>query len=111
MCISDDNARSFLFGEDFNFADVTLACIMQRTVYCGLATKCWKDGRHPHTEKYYAKLLQRPSFQEVCVRGYDTSEVKRMMFLHKAGPVAQRVAVVGAVVLLGLLAWKYLYKK
>lgn len=70
----------YLAGERYSLADLAWTCIFARLRMLGLADSFWGPERSPQVDKYYARLRERPSFQEAGVwERPPTADVRRAL--------------------------------
>jgi glutathione S-transferase len=61
---ADLGDRSFCVGESMTLADIALGCVM---AYLNLRyPELDFDKKYPKLAKHYARMMQRPSFQETA---------------------------------------------
>ncbi|XP_028825419.1 ganglioside-induced differentiation-associated protein 1 isoform X1 [Denticeps clupeoides] len=61
----EEGSQSWLCGEFFSMADVSLAVTLHRLKFLGLSRRYWGNGRRVNVETYYARVLERPAFKRV----------------------------------------------
>ncbi|KAJ8010915.1 hypothetical protein DPEC_G00080110 [Dallia pectoralis] len=61
----ESSSQSWLCGEFFSMADVSLAVTLHRLKFLGLSRRYWGNGKRVHLENYYERVLERPSFRRV----------------------------------------------
>ncbi|XP_012987020.1 ganglioside-induced differentiation-associated protein 1 isoform X1 [Esox lucius] len=61
----ESSSESWLCGEFFSMADVSLAVTLHRLTFLGLSRRYWGNGKRVHLEAYYERVLGRPSFRRV----------------------------------------------
>ncbi|XP_062841713.1 ganglioside-induced differentiation-associated protein 1 [Trichomycterus rosablanca] len=94
--------QSWLCGDFFSMADVSLAVTLHRLTFLGLSRRYWGHGLRPNLESYYERALERPSFRRVL--GH-VNNILISAVLPAAFRVARKrvPALVGTGVLVGLL--------
>ncbi|TSK98365.1 Ganglioside-induced differentiation-associated protein 1 [Bagarius yarrelli] len=56
---------SWLCGDFFSMADVSLAVTLHRLKFLGLSRRYWGNGARANLESYYERVLERPTFRRV----------------------------------------------
>nr|XP_057915392.1 ganglioside-induced differentiation-associated protein 1 isoform X2 [Doryrhamphus excisus] len=98
----EENSQSWLCGEFFSMADVSLAVTLHRLKFIGLSRRYWGNGSRANLEGYYECVLERPAFRRVL------GHVNNIL-ISAVLPVAFRVArknapvIAGTTLLIGLL--------
>ncbi|XP_075936763.1 ganglioside-induced differentiation-associated protein 1 isoform X2 [Anarhichas minor] len=94
-CIrSKTHCQSWLCGDFFSMADVSLAVTLHRLKFIGLSRRFWGDGNRVNLETYYERVVERPAFRRVL------GHVNNIL-ISAVLPVAFRVARKNAPVILG----------
>ncbi|KAF7691757.1 ganglioside-induced differentiation-associated protein 1 isoform X2 [Silurus meridionalis] len=94
--------QSWLCGEFFSIADVSLAVTLHRLKFLGLSRRYWGNGTRINLESYYERVLERPTFRRVL------GNVNNIL-ISAVLPAAFRVArkrvpsFIGTTMLIGLL--------
>lgn len=98
--ISND---SWLCGQFFSLADVSLAVTLHRLKFLGFARRNWGNGKRPHLEAYYERILQRKTFNQVLG---NVNNILISAVLPTAFRVARKRApsILGSSLKMGLLA-------
>ncbi|XP_056378146.1 ganglioside-induced differentiation-associated protein 1 isoform X1 [Hyla sarda] len=96
-------SESWLCGQFFSLADVSLAVTLHRLKFLGFARRNWGNGKRPNLEAYYERILQRKTFNEVLG---NVNNILISAVLPTAFRVAKKRApsILGATVTIGLLA-------
>ncbi|XP_054241423.1 ganglioside-induced differentiation-associated protein 1 isoform X1 [Indicator indicator] len=99
----EDGNQPWLCGDFFSLADVSLAVILHRLKFLGLARRNWGNGKRPNLEAYYERVLKRKAFCQVL--GH-VNNILISAVLPTAFRVAKKRAprVVCSTLLVGLLA-------
>ncbi|XP_061877976.1 ganglioside-induced differentiation-associated protein 1 isoform X2 [Entelurus aequoreus] len=98
----EENSQSWLCGEFFSMADVSLAVTLHRLKFLGLSRRYWGNGSRANLEGYYERVLERPAFRRVL------GHVNNIL-ISAVLPVAFRVArknapaIAGTTLLIGVL--------
>ncbi|CAL8292701.1 unnamed protein product [Lota lota] len=98
----EEGGQSWLCGDFFSMADVSLAVTLHRLKFLGLSRRYWGDGNHGNLEAYYERVVVRPAFRRVL------GNVNNIL-ISAVLPVAFRVArknapaIVGTTLLLSIL--------
>ncbi|XP_052340111.1 ganglioside-induced differentiation-associated protein 1 [Oncorhynchus keta] len=98
----EGSSQSWLCGEFFSMADVSLAVTLHRLKFLGLSRRYWGNGNRGNLEAYYERVLERPSFRRVL------GHVNNIL-ISAVLPAAFRVAkqhvpaFVGTTLLIGIL--------
>ncbi|XP_061778057.1 ganglioside-induced differentiation-associated protein 1 isoform X1 [Nerophis ophidion] len=98
----EENSQSWLCGEFFSMADVSLAVTLHRLKFLGLSRRYWGNGSRANLEGYYERVLERPAFRRVL------GHVNNIL-ISAVLPVAFRIArknapaIAGTTVLIGVL--------
>lgn len=103
LCLSveEGTQQSWLCGEFFSMADVSLAVTLHRLKFLGLSRRYWGNGTRVNLESYYERVLERPTFRRVL------GHVNNIL-ISAVLPTAFRVArkrvptFIGTTVLIGL---------
>ncbi|KAM5156874.1 ganglioside-induced differentiation-associated protein 1 isoform 2-T2 [Mantella aurantiaca] len=95
--------ESWLCGQFFSLADVSLAVTLHRLKFLGFARRNWGNGKRPHLETYYERILQRKTFYQVLG---NVNNILISAVLPTAFRVARKRApsILGSTVMMGLLA-------
>ncbi|XP_075936762.1 ganglioside-induced differentiation-associated protein 1 isoform X1 [Anarhichas minor] len=89
-----EEGQSWLCGDFFSMADVSLAVTLHRLKFIGLSRRFWGDGNRVNLETYYERVVERPAFRRVL------GHVNNIL-ISAVLPVAFRVARKNAPVILG----------
>ncbi|XP_035475669.2 ganglioside-induced differentiation-associated protein 1 isoform X1 [Scophthalmus maximus] len=110
----EEGSQSWLCGEFFSMADVSLAVTLHRLKFLGLSRRYWGNGNRVNLETYYERVVERPAFWRVL------GHVNNIL-ISAVLPVAFRVArknapaIVGTTLLIGVLGgatyFAFLYMK
>lgn len=112
----EGSQASWLCGDFFSMADVSLAVTLHRLKFLGLSRRYWGDGLRVNLETYYERVVERPAFRRVL------GHVNNIL-ISAILPVAFRVArknapaIFGTTLLIGVLggatylAFLYLKKR
>ncbi|XP_062415294.1 ganglioside-induced differentiation-associated protein 1-like [Pungitius pungitius] len=98
----EEGGESWLCGDFFSMADVSLAVTLHRLKFLGLSRRFWGDGNRANLETYYERVVERPAFRRVL------GHVNNIL-ISAVLPVAFRVArknapaIVGTTLLIGVL--------
>ncbi|XP_075682224.1 ganglioside-induced differentiation-associated protein 1 isoform X2 [Rhinoderma darwinii] len=94
---------SWLCGQFFSLADVSLAVTLHRLKFLGFARRNWGSGKRPNLEAYYERILQRKTFYQVLG---NVNNILISAVLPTAFRVAKKRApsILGTTVMMGLLA-------
>ncbi|MED6271010.1 Ganglioside-induced differentiation-associated protein 1 [Characodon lateralis] len=98
----EEGSPSWLCGDFFSIADVSLAVTLHRLKFLGLSRRYWGNGRRVNVETYYERVVERQAFRRVL--GYVNN-----ILISAVLPVAIRVAkknapvIVGTTLLVGFL--------
>uniref|UniRef100_A0A1A7WMG2 Ganglioside-induced differentiation-associated protein 1 n=1 Tax=Iconisemion striatum TaxID=60296 RepID=A0A1A7WMG2_9TELE len=98
----EEGSSSWLCGDFFSMADVSLAVLLHRLKFLGLSRRYWGNGVRVNVETYYERAVERPAFRRVL------GHVNNIL-ISAVLPVAFRVArknapvIVGSTLLIGLL--------
>ncbi|KAK9527813.1 hypothetical protein VZT92_014342 [Zoarces viviparus] len=90
----EEGSESWLCGDFFSMADVSLAVTLHRLKFIGLSRRFWGDGNRVNLETYYERVVERPAFRRVL------GHVNNIL-ISAVLPVAFRVARKNAPVILG----------
>ncbi|XP_038583153.1 ganglioside-induced differentiation-associated protein 1 isoform X2 [Micropterus salmoides] len=90
----EEGSQSWLCGEFFSMADVSLAVTLHRLKFLGLSRRYWGNGNRVNLETYYERVVERPAFRRVL------GHVNNIL-ISAVLPVAFRVARKNAPVILG----------
>ncbi|XP_008305824.1 ganglioside-induced differentiation-associated protein 1 [Cynoglossus semilaevis] len=99
----EEGSPSWLCGEFFSMADISLAVTLHRLKFLGLSRRYWGNGNRVNLETYYERVVERPAFRRVL------GHVNNIL-ISAVLPVAFRVAkknapvIVGSTLLIGILA-------
>ncbi|XP_018423033.1 PREDICTED: ganglioside-induced differentiation-associated protein 1 isoform X1 [Nanorana parkeri] len=95
--------KSWLCGQFFSLADVSLAVTLHRLKFLGFARRNWGNGKRPHLETYYEQILQRKTFNQVLG---NVNNILISAVLPTAFRVARKRApsILGSTLIMGLLA-------
>lgn len=91
---TEDGSPSWLCGDFFSMADVSLAVILHRLKFLGLSQRYWGNGNRVNVETYYMRVVERPAFRRVL------GHVNNIL-ISAVLPVAFRVARKNAPVIVG----------
>lgn len=96
-------SESWLCGQFFSLADVSLAVTLHRLKFLGFARRNWGNGKRPNLEAYYERILQRKTFSQVLG---NVNNILISAVLPTAFRVAKKRApsILGTTVMMGLLA-------
>lgn len=100
---TEEGSPSWLCGEFFSMADISLAVTLHRLKFLGLSRRYWGNGNRVNLETYYERVVERPAFRRVL------GHVNNIL-ISAVLPVAFRVAkknapvIVGSTLLIGILA-------
>lgn len=61
----EEGTQSWLCGEFFSMADVSLAVTLHRLKFLGLSRRYWGNGNRLNLETYYERVVERPAFRRV----------------------------------------------
>ncbi|XP_075957463.1 ganglioside-induced differentiation-associated protein 1-like [Anarhichas minor] len=64
-CIRKEGSQSWLCGDFFSMADVSLAVTLHRLKFLGLSRRFWGDGNRVNLETYYERVVERPAFRRL----------------------------------------------
>ncbi|XP_076014359.1 ganglioside-induced differentiation-associated protein 1 [Genypterus blacodes] len=98
----EEGRPSWLCGDFFSMADVSLAVTLHRLKFLGLSRRFWGNGNRVNLETYYERVVERPAFRRVL------GHVNNIL-ISAVLPVAFRVArknapvIVGTTLLIGIL--------
>ncbi|XP_029313394.1 ganglioside-induced differentiation-associated protein 1 isoform X2 [Cottoperca gobio] len=90
----EEGSQSWLCGDFFSMADVSLAVTLHRLKFLGLSRRFWGNGTRVNLETYYERVVERPAFRRVL------GHVNNIL-ISAVLPVAFRVARKNAPVILG----------
>lgn len=90
----EEGSLSWLCGDFFSMADVSLAVTLHRLKFLGLSRRYWGNGNRVNLETYYERVVERPAFRRVL------GHVNNIL-ISAVLPVAFRVARKNAPVILG----------
>ncbi|XP_042366574.1 ganglioside-induced differentiation-associated protein 1 [Plectropomus leopardus] len=90
----EEGSPSWLCGDFFSMADVSLAVTLHRLKFLGLSRRFWGNGNRVNLETYYNRVVERPAFRRVL------GHVNNIL-ISAVLPVAFRVARKNAPVILG----------
>ncbi len=90
----EEGSQSWLCGDFFSMADVSLAVTLHRLKFLGLSRRYWGNGNRANLETYYERVVERPAFRRVL------GHVNNIL-ISAVLPVAFRVARKNAPVILG----------
>lgn len=62
---TEEGSQSWLCGEFFSMADVSLAVTLHRLKFLGLSRRYWGNGNRVNLETYYERVVERPAFRRV----------------------------------------------
>ncbi|XP_058621502.1 ganglioside-induced differentiation-associated protein 1 isoform X2 [Onychostoma macrolepis] len=98
----EGSQQSWLCGDFFSIADVSLAVTLHRLKFLGLSRRYWGNGTRVNLETYYERVLNRPAFRRVL--GH-VNNILISAVLPTAFRVAKKKApaFVGATLLVGLI--------
>ncbi|KAM9712592.1 ganglioside-induced differentiation-associated protein 1 isoform 2-T2 [Menidia menidia] len=98
----EDGSPSWLCGDFFSMADVSLAVTLHRLKFLGLSRRYWGNGNRVNVETYYERVVERPAFRRVL------GHVNNIL-ISAVLPVAFRLArknapvIFGTTLLIGIL--------
>ncbi|XP_033964494.1 ganglioside-induced differentiation-associated protein 1 isoform X2 [Pseudochaenichthys georgianus] len=98
----EEGGPSWLCGDFFSMADVSLAVTLHRLKFLGLSQRFWGEGTRVNLETYYERVVQRPAFRRVL------GHVNNIL-ISAVLPVAFKVArknapmILGTTMLIGVL--------
>ncbi|KAJ4925031.1 hypothetical protein JOQ06_017769 [Pogonophryne albipinna] len=98
----EEGSPSWLCGDFFSMADVSLAVTLHRLKFLGLSQRFWGEGTRVNLETYYERVVQRPAFRRVL------GHVNNIL-ISAVLPVAFKVArknapmILGTTMLIGVL--------
>ncbi|XP_060950154.1 ganglioside-induced differentiation-associated protein 1 [Limanda limanda] len=98
----EEGTQSWLCGDFFSMADISLAVTLHRLKFLGLSRRYWGNSNRVNLETYYERVVERPAFGRVL------GHVNNIL-ISAVLPVAFRVAkknapvIVGTTLLIGLL--------
>ncbi|XP_030625658.1 ganglioside-induced differentiation-associated protein 1 [Chanos chanos] len=112
----EGSQQTWLCGEFFSMADVSLAVTLHRLKFLGLSRRYWGNGKRVNLETYYERVLERPTFRRVL--GH-VNNILISAVLPTAFRVAKKRApsILGTTLVIGLLggatylAFLYLRKR
>lgn len=61
----EEGGQSWLCGDFFSMADVSLAVTLHRLKFLGLSRRYWGNGNRANLETYYERVVERPAFRRV----------------------------------------------
>ncbi|XP_059380497.1 ganglioside-induced differentiation-associated protein 1-like isoform X3 [Carassius carassius] len=98
----EGSQQTWLCGDFFSIADVSLAVTLHRLKFLGLSRRYWGNGARVNLETYYEHVLNRPAFRRVL--GH-VNNILISAVLPTAFRVAKKKApaFVGATLLVGLI--------
>lgn len=116
LSLEEGSQQTWLCGEFFSIADVSLAVTLHRLKFLGLSRRYWGNGTRVNLETYYERVLNRPTFRRVLGQ---VNNILISAVLPTAFRVAKKKApaFVGATLLIGLiggatyLAFNYIKKR
>ncbi|XP_073406872.1 ganglioside-induced differentiation-associated protein 1 isoform X2 [Dendrobates tinctorius] len=96
-------SESWLCGQFFSLADISLAVTLHRLKFLGFARRNWGNGKRPNLEGYYERILKRKTFSQVLG---NVNNILISAVLPTAFRVAKKRApsILGTTVMMGLLA-------
>ncbi|KAF3835936.1 hypothetical protein F7725_028494 [Dissostichus mawsoni] len=100
--LPEEGSPSWLCGDFFSMADVSLAVTLHRLKFLGLSQRFWGEGTRVNLETYYERVVQRPAFRRVL------GHVNNIL-ISAVLPVAFKVArknapmILGTTMLIGVL--------
>ncbi|KAE8599039.1 hypothetical protein XENTR_v10017032 [Xenopus tropicalis] len=99
----EEGSESWLCGQFFSLADVSLAVTLHRLRFLGFARRNWGNGKRPNLEAYYERILQRKTFNRVLG---NVNNILISAVLPTAFRVAKKRAptILGSTLMVGLLA-------
>ncbi|MEE6463709.1 hypothetical protein FKM82_006026 [Ascaphus truei] len=99
----EEGNESWLCGQFFSLADVSLAVTLHRLKFLGFARRNWGNGKRSNLEAYYERILQRKTFNRVLG---NVNNILISAVLPTAFRVARKRApsVLGSTLMMGLLA-------
>lgn len=92
--LTEEGSQSWLCGDFFSMADVSLAVTLHRLKFLGLSRRYWGNGNRVNLETYYERVVERPAFRRVL------GHVNNIL-ISAVLPVAFRVARKNAPVIFG----------
>ncbi|XP_037550288.1 ganglioside-induced differentiation-associated protein 1 [Nematolebias whitei] len=98
----EEGSPSWLCGDFFSMADISLAVTLHRLKFLGLSHRYWGNGLRVNVKTYYERVVERSAFRKVL------GHVNNIL-ISAVLPVAFRVArknapvLVGATLLIGIL--------
>ncbi|KAG7248263.1 hypothetical protein CRUP_001734, partial [Coryphaenoides rupestris] len=90
----EEGVQSWLCGDFFSLADVSLAVTLHRLKFLGLSRRYWGSGNRGNLEAYYERVVTRPAFRRVL-------GLVNNILISAVLPVALRVARKNAPAILG----------
>ncbi|XP_043960726.1 ganglioside-induced differentiation-associated protein 1 [Gambusia affinis] len=98
----EEGKPSWLCGDFFSIADVSLAVTLHRLKFLGLSRRYWGNGSRVNVETYYERVVERPAFRRVL--GH-VNNILISAVLPAAFRVARKNApvIVGTTLLVGAL--------
>uniref|UniRef100_A0A8C5M784 Ganglioside-induced differentiation-associated protein 1 n=1 Tax=Leptobrachium leishanense TaxID=445787 RepID=A0A8C5M784_9ANUR len=99
----EEGRESWLCGQFFSLADVSLAVTLHRLKFLGFARRNWGNGKRPNLESYYERILQRTTFNSVLG---NVNNILISAVLPTAFRVARKRApsLLGSTLMVGMLA-------
>ncbi|KAM4706144.1 ganglioside-induced differentiation-associated protein 1 [Rhinophrynus dorsalis] len=99
----EEGSESWLCGQFFSLADISLAVTLHRLKFLGFARRNWGNGKRPNLEAYYERVLQRKTFNRVLG---NVNNILISAVLPTAFRVARKRApsILGSTLMMGLLA-------
>lgn len=95
-----DGAKTWLCGEKFTIADISLCVLLNRLNVLGLLDKFFKDHDFKHLQDYYKRAQQRDSFKRTMnqsssiIKSFSSMDIKDQ-FLVTIGSIAVIAGAVG----------------
>ncbi|KAG8441920.1 hypothetical protein GDO86_010921 [Hymenochirus boettgeri] len=98
-----EGSESWLCGQFFSLADISLAVTLHRLKFLGFARRSWGNGKRPNLEAYYEHILQRKTFSQVLG---NVNNILISAVLPTAFRVAKKRApsILGSTLMMGLIA-------
>jgi len=92
--VPEEGGQSWLCGDFFSMADISLAVTLHRLKFLGLSRRYWGNGNRGNLEAYYERVVMRPAFRRVL-------GLVNNILISAVLPVALRVARKNAPAILG----------
>ncbi|XP_055358002.1 ganglioside-induced differentiation-associated protein 1-like [Paramacrobiotus metropolitanus] len=100
----DERRNWWLCAAEFTTADISLAILLSRLYFLGLAQRFWSISTRPYLAIYYQRLNDRPAFQKVAVTHVTTSDLVKYggaSLLYAHGLTFLGIATVVGVIAIG----------